>query len=374
MAPQESEPESRWEGMRTILIVIAIVCVIFFLRYAKDFLIPVATALVIAAVLEPFTRRLRAIGLADSIAAGATVLLALVVMVGGVYLISDDFSAAIEQLPALSKNLKDRAKTEQSASPNTVKKLSETAKNLEEAASSLSGTQAQSSKPVVRVETPANGRPSWLRAQFFSGSTTALQVFGQIGLAMLIAYFLLASEPMLRRKLLRASGNSGRQRARMRRILVQSTKQVQFYIGIVLVTNIAVGLAMWPVFYYLEFEQPGLWSLFAGIVHLVPYIGSMAIAAFAAIFSYLSNPDILKAFNTGMVVLVVVSVVATLLGTWLQSRTSRMNQVVVFIGILFWGWMWGLWGLFLGAPIVVIGKVVCDNVPALRGTARLLGE
>ena len=100
----------------------------------------------------------------------------------------------------------------------------------------------------------------------------------------------------------------------------------------------------------------------------------MAIAAFSAVFSYLSHADILKAFNAGMVVLVMVSLVATLLGTWLQSRTSRMNQVVVFIGILFWGWLWGFWGLFLGAPIVVIGKVVCDNVPALRGTARLMGE
>ena len=51
-----------------------------------------------------------------------------------------------------------------------------------------------------------------------------------------------------------------------------------------------------------------------------------------------------------------------------------MNQVAVFVGIMFWGWLWGLWGLFLGAPVVVIMKVVCDNVPSLRGTARFLGE
>ena len=65
---------------------------------------------------------------------------------------------------------------------------------------------------------------------------------------------------------------------------------------------------------------------------------------------------------------------ATLLSTWLQSRTSRMNQGAVFVEIMFWGWRRGLWGLFLGAPIVVILKVICDNVAALRGTARLLGD
>jgi len=78
--------------------------------------------------------------------------------------------------------------------------------------------------------------------------------------------------------------------------------------------------------------------------------------------------------KSGLIVLAVVSLVATLLSTWLQSRTSRMNQVAIFVGIMFWGWLWGLWGLFLGAPIVVIVKVICDNVSTLRGTARLLGD
>jgi len=92
------------------------------------------------------------------------------------------------------------------------------------------------------------------------------------------------------------------------------------------------------------------------------------------VFQYLASGQILQSINFGLVILVVVALVGTLLPTWLQSRTSRMNQVAVFVGILFWGWMWGLWGLFLGAPIVVIVKVVCDNVYALRGTARLLGD
>lgn len=373
-SPDDSAPVERSAAIRNALVVIAVVSVIGFLHYAKEFMIPVALALVFSAVLEPLARRLRALRMSPSIAAGIAVLFAMLVIGGGIYLVSDDFAAAIEKLPAMSKTLKDRANIEQSAPPNTVKKLSEAAKNLEDAASTMSGAPTASTKPVPRSQAQPESRPNWLRTQITNGSTTVLAVIGQILLALLITYFVLGSGPMLRRKLLRASGSHRRQRDLMRRILLQSCKQVQMYVVILLATNVAVGLAVWPLFHLLGFEQPALWAFFAGVVHIVPYVGSMAVAFAAAVISYLGNPDLLAAVNTGLIVLAVVSLVATFLSTWLQSRTSRMNQVAVFIGIMFWGWLWGLWGLLLGAPIVVIGKVICDNVPSLRGTARLLGE
>ena len=128
ITPIEREPVFLARGMKTALVIIAFACVIFFLRYARDFLIPMAMALVFAAVLDPITRRLRAIGINASIAAGLTVLIALFALGGSIYLVSDDFVAAVEKLPALSQGLKDRAKTEQAAAPSTVTKLSETAK------------------------------------------------------------------------------------------------------------------------------------------------------------------------------------------------------------------------------------------------------
>lgn len=370
----ESEAAFRSPVIRNALIIIALACVIFFLRYAKDFLIPMAMALVFAAVLDPITRRLRTIGINASISAGLTVLLALVVIGGSIYLSSDGIATAVEKLPALSQGLKDRAKTEQAAAPSAVTKLSETAKNLEEAASTLSGAQVPPGKPAPRAEIRVEPRSSWLRSQLATGSSTVVQVVGQILLALLITYFILASGPMLRRKLLRASGNHRSHRALMRRILSQSCAQVQLYVLIMTVTNVAVGIAIWPVFYWLGFEQHGLWALFAALAHIVPYVGSVVVAAAAALVTYLGSPDIFDAVNAGLIVLVVVSLVATLLSTWLQSKSSRMNQVAIFVGIMFWGWLWGLWGLFLGAPIVVILKVVCDNVSSLRGAARLLGD
>jgi predicted PurR-regulated permease PerM len=59
---------------------------------------------------------------------------------------------------------------------------------------------------------------------------------------------------------------------------------------------------------------------------------------------------------------------------WLTSRASRMNPVAVFAGVLAWGWLWGIWGLFLGVPILMVIKVVCDRVDDFKAVGELLGE
>ena len=65
---------------------------------------------------------------------------------------------------------------------------------------------------------------------------------------------------------------------------------------------------------------------------------------------------------------------ATRLNDWLQSRAARVNQAVLFIALLFFGWLWGIWGLLLGAPLVAIVKVVCDRVEGLKPIGELLGR
>ena len=62
-----------------------------------------------------------------------------------------------------------------------------------------------------------------------------------------------------------------------------------------------------------------------------------------------------------------------LLTPWLTSRTSRLSPVAVFVGVLMWGWLWGVWGLLLGVPIIMIVKAACDRVEGLKPVGELLG-
>ena len=59
---------------------------------------------------------------------------------------------------------------------------------------------------------------------------------------------------------------------------------------------------------------------------------------------------------------------------WLQGRSAQMNQVAVFVGILFWSWIWGPMGLLLAVPMTVVVEIVCDHVEGFQGIGRLMGE
>ena len=60
--------------------------------------------------------------------------------------------------------------------------------------------------------------------------------------------------------------------------------------------------------------------------------------------------------------------------TWMTGKISKMNPVAVFVSLLFWGWLWGVWGLLLAIPIIGIVKVVSQHIKELQPLAELLRE
>jgi predicted PurR-regulated permease PerM len=60
--------------------------------------------------------------------------------------------------------------------------------------------------------------------------------------------------------------------------------------------------------------------------------------------------------------------------TWMTGKIAKMNPAAVFIGLLFWGWLWGVWGLLLGVPIIVVVKVIAEHVEDMEPVAELLRE
>jgi predicted PurR-regulated permease PerM len=70
----------------------------------------------------------------------------------------------------------------------------------------------------------------------------------------------------------------------------------------------------------------------------------------------------------------IATVVGTFVTTWMTGRIASMNSAAVFISLLFWGWLWGVWGMLLSIPIIVIIKVVSEHVEQLHPVAELLGD
>lgn len=117
-----------------------------------------------------------------------------------------------------------------------------------------------------------------------------------------------------------------------------------------------------------------MWGLFAGVLHFIPYLGPAIVAAAAAVAGFVQFGTPLYGLVLGGVVLLVAGVIGMGFMTWLQGRFARVNAAVLFVALLFFGWLWGAAGLLLGAPLLAITKVICDRVESLKPAGELMGR
>jgi predicted PurR-regulated permease PerM len=190
---------------------------------------------------------------------------------------------------------------------------------------------------------------------------------------LLLTFFLLASGEHFRQKLTKVVGPSRARKQDALRMLDEIDSQVQRYLLVTLVSNALIGVVTGILFLALGMEHPATWGVAAGVLHFIPYLGEVFFAVASGVAAFIQ-------FGTAVSALVVmgasygVSVIVGLVITmWLQSRYARVNAAVLFIALLFFGWLWGVWGLLLGAPLVAIFKVISDRVEWLKPAGELMG-
>jgi predicted PurR-regulated permease PerM len=120
-------------------------------------------------------------------------------------------------------------------------------------------------------------------------------------------------------------------------------------------------------------QHPLVWGIAAGITNLVPYLGAAAIAGASMLVAFMQFGSIDRALLIGAASIVIHAIVANVILPWMTSRTARMSPVTIFVAVLAWGWLWGVWGLLLGVPILMVVKAVCDRVDDLKPIGEFLG-
>ena len=247
---------------------------------------------------------------------------------------------------------------------------------MQEAAKQLEGVTADASaEPGSRIDITRAIEPSaWLHEYALQQSALMFAVVMQAPIVLLLAYFLLASGTHFRHKLLGFVGPSLTRRNDAKEILDEINVQIQRYLLSMLVSNVLVGISIGILFKTLGVEQPGMWGLIAGILHSIPYLGPAALAIASGMATFLQFGSPLHAFAIMGASLLVTGAVGLGFTTWLQSRFAHVNAAVLFIALLFFGWLWGAWGLLLGGPLVAIVKVICDRVNELKPIGELLGR
>ena len=352
------------------LALMAVLACIFALRWASAVFIPLMLSLLMTYALAPLVDKLEHWHLPRWLGA-AIVLLGLGGALGWTgYRLSDSASELLDALPAAAQKLRQAVRDKPTAAPSALDTVQKAATQIEQAAQE-NAAKVSAPRGVQRVIIE---RPGFnVRDYLVSGTLGLVTAVGQLTLIAFLTYFALCSGDTFRRKLVRMAPGWTEKKVTVK-VLDDITAQIERYLLVQILTSAVVGLATGVAFWALGLENAAVWGIVAAVTNLIPYVGSLIVMAASALVAFLQFNGIEMALAVGGASLLIHTFVGNLLTPWLTSRTSRMNPVAVFVGVIFWGWLWGIWGLLLGVPVMMVIKAVCDRVEDLQPIGELLGD
>lgn len=348
---------------------ISALVVIFTLQWAREVLIPLVIALFIGYFLDPIVARMEKRKISRAVGT-AFLLTAIVAGIGSaIYGLGDQADAILEQLPAAAQKFRQSLREGRNDREGTLNKVQKAATEIEKAAAEAANGAAPQAKPAQAA------RPGLdLRNYLWVGTIGLVGMALQAVMILFLVYFLLVSGDTFRRRLVKMAGPSFAQKRRTLEILDEINLQMKRFLYVQVITSLWMGVAIWLAFRWIGLENAGMWGIAAGILKSIPFLGGTAIIGGTALVGYLQFGTLSMALLIGGVSMGLKSLEGLLVSPLMTSKAGRIHTVWIFVGIFFWGWIWGVWGLLLGIPIIMVAKAVCDRIEGLRPIGELLGD
>ena len=353
------------------LLVLAVLASIFALRWAAEVCIPLMLSLLLTYALAPLIAWAERLKISRWISS-AVVLIGLVVALGWTtYSLSTSAADLLDALPVAAQKLREAIFPKSPNSTSAIESVQQAAAQLEQVTND-STPKSGAQRGVMRV---AVERPHFnVRDYLWSGTVGLLGLAGQLVLVFFLTYFALGSGNTFRRKLVKISGASLQKKKITVQVLDDIRTNIERYLLIQIFVSAVVGVATGLAFWALGMENAAVWGIFAAVTNLIPFTGAVAMVAASSLLAFMQFNSLQMALLVGGSSLIIHTLVAYLLLPWLTTHANRMGLVVSFVALIFWGWMWGIWGLLLGVPIMMVVKSVCDKVEDLQGVGELLGD
>ena len=350
--------------------ILATVVLIVALYWAQPFLITLLLGILFAYTLNPLVVWLERIRIPRVAGTSMVMLVVICALVLGTYALRGQVQRIIAQLPVAASKLSTGLDKMRSDQHSNMKHVQAAANTIEKATNSALSAPRKSRTTHVIIDQPAFR----LGDALLVGSQGVLAIIGQAAMVFFLVFFFLLGGDMFKRKLVRLAGPTLTRKKITVHILDDINRSIQKYMFMLLVTNVLVGLLTWVALYWIGLENAGAWAVAAGLLHVIPYAGSAFTAVILGAVAYMQFDSVSAGLLAAGVSLAIATFVGTFVTTWMTGRFAKMNMAAVFVSLLFWGWLWGVWGVLLGIPIIVIVKAVSQHVEQLHPVAELLSE
>jgi len=335
----------------TILLIVVVACA---LRFTRGLLFPIVLAVLVQFVLEPVVRMLRVVFIPAAIGA-ALVLLALVgVSAYGVY---RGYEPAIQWAGTLPQKLR-QVEHKLGFLRAPVEQVTRATEQVEDIAKLTHSPDDQ----IVRLERPS-------LAQVFFESLSDLASGSVLGLVL--AYFLLASEGAFLHRIAALMTGASEQAIAgdgMRTI----RGQISTYLFTITCINATLGLVVGVIMFATGMPNPVLWGVMAGVLTYVPYLGATVGVGIVTVVALVSFERVSDAIIPPLLYTVAAIVEGMIVTPMVLGYRLTLNPAAIFLWLVLWNWLWGIPGAVIAVPMLVVVKILCDNLPSMAPLGKLL--
>ncbi|WP_373002416.1 AI-2E family transporter [Marinobacter sp.] len=351
------------------LIVLTCVASLYFIAWAQAVLLPLVVAILVSYALDPLVSGLERIRVPRPLGAAVVLSLLVITIASAIIPLQRETMAILEKVPLAIEQFQLTQMRSAPEEEGVIDRAEKVAKQIEESA----GKDEEDDQPeVMRVRVVDESFNIW--KYLMQGSSRILVLVSQGFAALLLVFFMLSAGRLYKRKIVKLSGPSFQRMRKAARIMTEFHNQVRRFLFVMLLGALFVGFFTWLAFLLLGVEQAVFWGVVAGVASVAPYLGPAMVMVGSGVAAFIQFGTIDMAVIVAVTSLVITSIQGNVLLPMLTSRVSSLNEVVIFIGLLFWGWLWGPVGLIIATPLLMIVKTLCDHLDNLRPVGELLGK
>jgi predicted PurR-regulated permease PerM len=331
-----------------------VLALFYTLYFGQAFFLPIVLAILLDFLLSPLIRALKRGHIPEPLGAALVILALLGALGGSIYGLTDPAKEWVAKLPGSVREAEDRlAKLRK-----PVEQVSKTAEQVERA-TTMNDSKAQE----VVVKGPS------LSERLFGTTQTVLTGLLEV---IILLYFLLAAGDLFLQKLIKVLPQLGDKKKAVA-IARETESSISTYLVTVTLVNLGLGLAVAGVMFLLKMPNPLLWGALAAVAEFVPYLGATALVAVLGLAGLVTFEQVGHALLVPAAYLAVNLLQSQFITPLVLGHRLTLNPVAIFIGLVFWWWIWGVPGAFVAVPLIATFKIFCDHIEALAPIGEFLG-